>query len=77
MALFFNVKVSLTDPFIRIDNAALAQGSNPSCENQYTDDFKLVDRGKWCGSYFTFYQTCEFFPGQKCACIYVDEEDCS
>lgn len=30
MALFFNVKVSLTDPFIKIDNAAVAQTSSSS-----------------------------------------------
>jgi hypothetical protein len=28
MALFFNVKLSLTDPFINLDNAALAQTSS-------------------------------------------------
>lgn len=28
MALFFNVKVSLENPFIRMDNAALAQTSS-------------------------------------------------
>lgn len=28
MALFFNVKLSLTDPFINLDNAALAQSSS-------------------------------------------------
>lgn len=30
MALFFNVKVSLENPFIRMDNAALAQTSSSS-----------------------------------------------
>lgn len=30
MALFLNVKVSLQDPFIRIDNAAVAQTSSSS-----------------------------------------------
>ncbi|MDO8967024.1 MAG: hypothetical protein Q8S14_20695 [Algoriphagus sp.] len=30
MALFFNVKVSLEDPFIKIDNAVLAQSSSSS-----------------------------------------------
>ncbi len=28
MALFFNVKVSLQNPFVRMDNAALAQSSS-------------------------------------------------
>ncbi|REG81499.1 hypothetical protein [Algoriphagus antarcticus] len=30
MALFFNVKFSLTDPFINIDNAAIAQTTSSS-----------------------------------------------
>lgn len=40
LALFLNIKVSLENPFIRIDNAALAQTSSisPICCQQ-TDEF--------------------------------------
>ncbi|WP_339878757.1 hypothetical protein [uncultured Algoriphagus sp.] len=82
MALLMNVKVSLTDPFVSISNDALAQSSSssssnpPSCEAQYTEDFKLTDLSKWCGSYFTFWQDCEYVQGAMCPCTYVEEEDC-
>ncbi|MEP0713789.1 MAG: hypothetical protein ABJ333_15545 [Algoriphagus sp.] len=44
MALFLNVKLSLTDPFINIDNAAIAQTTSSSssvpidCESQCRRD---------------------------------------
>lgn len=40
LALFLNIKVSLENPFIRIDNAALAQeSSNPPICCQQKDEF--------------------------------------
>ncbi len=43
IALFFNVKVSLENPFIRIDNAVLAQTSSvPSCDSKCLDFFNEV-----------------------------------
>lgn len=41
MALFFNVKVSLENPFIRMDNAALTQTSSSS-----TNPYRVS--WEWC-----------------------------
>lgn len=38
MALFFNVKVSLEDPFIKIDNAVMAQTSSGNCTSPNADN---------------------------------------
>jgi hypothetical protein len=35
MALFFNVKLSLEDPFVRIDNKILAQTSSSTSSNDW------------------------------------------
>ncbi len=60
MALFLNIKISLEDPFIRMDSAALAQTSSTSyvccpsvgsiCIDRYgTAYLDVVSRANSCG----------------------------
>ncbi len=49
MALFFNVKSALEDPFISIDNAALAQSSSSSSGGESWICCQSNSEG--CGSY--------------------------
>lgn len=56
MALFFNVKVSLENPFIRMDNAALAQTSSSGGEGEgeltcyYTITTSEGHQVRYCGT---------------------------
>lgn len=59
MALFFNVKVSLENPFVRMDNAALAQTSSSS-----TNPFRVV--WEWCARENLYVLKCRYEGGETC-----------
>lgn len=65
MALFFNVKVTLTDPFLKIDNAATAQSYSTNYANANWVCCQSKSTGCWAkdGTYFT---TDYVYYGQFC-----------